>query len=82
MKIERHDADPISPEDQALLEKLKALVEKSLEDGKLSPYEISRIKSLMWSNGKITYEELRTLHETIESVMGELPPEFEWSSYS
>ncbi len=59
MEIERPNAKPLSPEELAHLEKLKSLVEKALEDGKFSTYEIDRIKSIIWSDGKVTYEELR-----------------------
>ena len=82
MEIERPNAKPLSPEELAHLEKLKSLVEKALEDGKFSTYEIDRIKSIIWSDGKVTYEELRTVNETIKSVMGDNAPELEWQSYS
>ncbi len=82
MEIERPNAKPLSPEELAHLEKLKSIVEKALEDGKFSTYEIDRIKSIIWSDGKVTYEELRTVNETIKSVMGDNAPELEWQSYS
>ncbi len=82
MEIERPNAKPLSPEELAHLEKLKSVVEKALEDGKFSTYEIDRIKSIIWSDGKVTYEELRAVHETIKSVTGDDTPDFEWESYS
>ena len=82
MEIKRHNAKPLSPEEIAHLEKLKSVVEKALEDGKFSTYQVERIKSIMWADGKVTYEELRTLNETIQSVMGDESPGFEWQPYS
>lgn len=82
MEIERPNAKPLSPEEIAHLDKLKSVVEKALENGKFSTYEIERIKSIIWSDGKVTYEELRTVNETIEAVMGDEAPELDWQAYS
>lgn len=81
MEIHKPNAQPLSSEEIAHLEKLKSVVEKAMEDGKLSQSEVSQIKSLMWADGKITSEELRTLHTTIKSVMGHEAPNFEWEPY-
>ena len=81
MNIERPNTKPLSPEEMAQLEILKSVVEKALEDGRFSIYESERIQSLIWADGKVTYEELRTVNETIISVMGDIPPELEWRSY-
>ena len=82
MEIERPNAKPLSAQQIAHLEKLKSVVEKALENGKFSTYEADHIKSIMWSDGKISYEELRTLHETVKSVTGNEYPELEWQSCS
>ena len=78
MKMERPNAKPLSAEDMVHLEKLKSVIEKALKDGEFSVDEIERIQSIIWADGKVTYEELRTIHETIQSVMGDIPPELEW----
>ena len=78
MRVERPNAKPLSTEDLVHLETLKSVVEKALEDGTFSADEIDRIKSIIWADGKVTYEELRTFHETIESVMGDIVPEMDW----
>ena len=78
MKIERPDAQPLSSEEMAHLEILKAVIEKALRDGEFSVIEIDHIKSIVWADGKVTYEELRTISDTIHSVMGEIPPSLEW----
>ena len=82
MKMENPNAKPLSPEEIAHLGKLKSVIEKMLEDGKFSTYEVERIRSILWADGKVTYEELRTVHETIKSVMGDDVPPLEWESYS
>ena len=78
MEIDRPNAKPLSPEDLAHLETLKSTVEKALDDGTFSSAEIDHIKAIVWADGTVTYEELRTIHETIEAVMGDTPPELEW----
>ncbi|MDY6939381.1 MAG: hypothetical protein SWY16_17150 [Cyanobacteriota bacterium] len=82
MKRLRHDVKPLSPEEVAHLEKLKSMVEKALENGTFSIYELDRIKALIWADGKVSYEELRTVNETIEAVMGDEIPDREWEPYS
>jgi len=81
MEVERPDAKALSPEEMAHLESLKTVVEKALEDGQFSVGEVDRIESIIWADGKVTYEELRTVHETIQSVMGDMPPDLEWLSF-
>ncbi|MEL6398701.1 MAG: hypothetical protein AAFO87_01575 [Cyanobacteria bacterium J06607_6] len=81
MNIERPNAKPLSSEEIAHLATLRSVVEKALEDGRFSIYESERIQSLIWADGKVTYEELRTVNETVSSVMGNLLPELEWRSY-
>ncbi|MDY7013268.1 MAG: hypothetical protein SVX43_06610 [Cyanobacteriota bacterium] len=82
MKMERPNAKPLSPEEIANLETLKSVVEKALENGQFSTDEMARIKSILWADGKVTYEELRAIKETIRSVTGNVPPEQEWSPHS
>ena len=82
MKIERPNARSLSSEEMTQLETLRVVVEQALEDGQLSIYERERIQSLIWADGKVTYEELRTINETIHSVMGDLSPELEWRRFN
>ncbi|MEO0538331.1 MAG: hypothetical protein AAF215_31275 [Cyanobacteria bacterium P01_A01_bin.123] len=78
MEIERSNAKALTPEETQHLEKLKAVVEAALADGVLNEDEIAHIKSIIWADGKVTYEELRTFHETIKSFMGDELPSFDW----
>ena len=82
MKMLKHDAQELSPEEIEHLEKLKSVVEKALENGKFSNAQMERINSIIWADGKVTYDELHTINETIKSVMGDLKPELEWEPYS
>ncbi|MBE7384983.1 MAG: hypothetical protein F6J95_026670 [Leptolyngbya sp. SIO1E4] len=81
MKVERLNAKPLTSEERIQLDILKSTVEKALEDGQFSIYESERIQSLIWADGKVAYEELRTVNETIHSVMGDIPPELEWRRF-
>lgn len=81
MKIERPNAKTLSPQEVAQLQILQSTVEKALDDGQFSITEIEQIKAIMWADGKVTYEELRTVRNTIHSVMGDVPPEYEWRSF-
>lgn len=78
MEINSPNNKPLSPEELKHLDHLKSVVEKALEDGYLNTYEIDNIKSIIWADGKITYEELQTFHHTIKAVMGDEIPEIEW----
>lgn len=78
MKIERSDAEELTPEEIQHLGKLKAVVEAALADGVLQESEIDRIKSIIWADGKVTYEELRTVHETVRSLIGDELPSLDW----
>lgn len=80
MEVNSPNKKPLTPEELAHLEKLKSVVEKALEDGRFSEAEIANIKSIIWADGKVTYEELRTVNKTIKEVMGDVVPEMEWRS--
>lgn len=82
MEVNSPNDRPLSPAEIAHLEKLKSVVKNSLKDGRFSTAEINYIKSLIWADSKVTYEELRTLNETIPLVMGDVDPEIEWQANS
>ena len=78
MEIERSGAKALTPEEIQHLETLKTVVETALADGVINEGELAHIKSIIWADGKVTYEELRTVHETIHSLMGDELPAIEW----
>ena len=77
-KMQRYSNKVLTPEDIAHLETLKSVVEKALEDGEFSVAEIDHIKSIIWADGKVTYEELRAVHTTMQSLIGDELPPLEW----
>lgn len=81
MQQNRPNAKSLTPEEIAHLEKIKAFVERALSNGKLSLAEMESIKALMWADGRITYEELRVVHETVELITGDSIPELDWTPY-
>ncbi|NEQ97007.1 MAG: hypothetical protein F6K30_09820 [Cyanothece sp. SIO2G6] len=81
MQQNRPNAKELSPEEIAHLGKLKAFVEQALNNGKLSVVEIESINAMIWTDGKVTYEELRVVRETVEFITGDSIPEREWQPY-
>lgn len=65
MKISRPNFQEPTPEDLATLEKLKAVIEQAIADGKLTQDEVALIRRTAWSNGKITPEELNLVREMV-----------------
>ncbi|MEO1671471.1 MAG: hypothetical protein AAFR77_11910 [Cyanobacteria bacterium J06631_2] len=80
MKVYSFNKKPLSAQEIEHLEKIKNVVEKSLENGKLSIYEMEHIKSMIWANGKVNYERLSIFRKTVKEVMGDIEPEIEWQS--
>ena len=81
MQINSPNRKLLSPEEIRHLEKLKSVVERALDDGKLSTFEIARIKFLVMEKRTITYEALLTIRQTTKAVMGDTEPEMEWEVY-
>lgn len=80
MEVERPNDKELTPEQTQHLEKLRVFVTEALEDGKLSEAEIAGIKSLIVADRSITLEELRTVYETVHTVMGDAAPTYDWRS--
>ena len=80
MKMERPNAIPPSPEDLKNLEKLKAIVERAIADGKLTRQEMESIQLEIQADGKVTFEELELCRTLIwEKIRnGELEYDFTW----
>ena len=65
MKISRsQDKEPTAQELQEL-EKLKAIIERATEDGKLTGIEFERIKDAIRADKKVTVEELQLVRKLI-----------------
>jgi len=78
MEIERPNAKPLTPEDLHDLEKLKAVVEQAIADGKLTKAEIDAIRVQIHSNGHVTVEELELCRELMAEKVRTGEVVFEW----
>ena len=78
MEIEHSKAKALTPEEVQHLKKLKVVMAAALADGVLSEGEMAHIKSLIWADNQVTYEELRTVHETLKSLMEDELPLLYW----
>ena len=74
MKISRPQDQEPTPEELQELEKLKAIIERVTEDGKLTGLEFERIKDAIRADKKVTVEELQLVRKLIEEKItsGEL----------
>ena len=63
-----------TPEELQELEKLKAIIERVTEDGKLTKLEFERIKDAIRADKKVTVEELQLVRKLIDEKIasGEL----------
>jgi GAF domain-containing protein len=78
MKIERPNHRDLTPEEKAHLEELRELVSHAIANGRLSQDEMQDIRSLINADHKVTYEELRTVHQTIREFLGDAVLEYDW----
>ena len=74
MKVSRPQDQELTPEELQELEKLKALIERVTEDGKLTGLEFERIKDAIRADKKVTVEELQLVRKLIDEKItsGEL----------
>ena len=63
-----------TPEELKELEKLKVIIEKAIEDGKLTEPEFDRIKAAIRADNKVSVEELELVRTLIDDKIksGEL----------
>lgn len=78
MQISRPNYQEPTPEELHDLEKLKAVIERAIADGKLTHDEVNCIKATMRADGKITPEELNLLSEMVVQKMQEGKIEWVW----
>lgn len=69
-----HPQDREPTPDELQLEKLKEIIERATEDGKLTETEFARIKDAIRADGKVTVEELQLVKKLIDEKIarGEL----------
>jgi hypothetical protein len=74
MEVSRPNTPEPSPEDLENLDKLKAVIERAIADGKLTQSEVKQIRTAAWANGKITPQELELVRTLVKEKLrnGEL----------
>ncbi|QKD81941.1 hypothetical protein HPC62_06785 [Thermoleptolyngbya sichuanensis A183] len=80
MEIERPNAKPLTREDLANLDRLKAVIERAIADGVLTADEQYRIKQVIYSNHVVSPEEMELVRELIWNKLssGELVRDWGW----
>ena len=58
------DREP-TPEELKELDKLKAIIESAISDGKLTGAEFDRIKAAIGADKKVSYEEIQLVRQLI-----------------
>ncbi|MBW4581477.1 MAG: TerB family tellurite resistance protein [Tildeniella nuda ZEHNDER 1965/U140] len=72
--------EPTLPLDDARhLEKLKSTIERAIADGKLTAQEMQTIKAIIWSNGKVSPEELDLVRELIHEKVANGEIVYDWT---
>ncbi|PSB29464.1 TerB family tellurite resistance protein [Stenomitos frigidus] len=71
---------PAHPLDDAKhLEKLRSTIERAIADGKLTAQEMQTIKAIIWSNGKVSAEELDLVRELIHEKVASGEVVYDWT---
>lgn len=78
MEISRPNAKEPTSQELQDLEKLKALIERAVADGKISPDEIKSIKATMWSDHRITPQELDLMRTLVSQKFESDELELTW----
>ncbi len=68
----------LNPEDLQELEKLQAVIERAIADGKLFPEEMEAIKTQIFADGKVTSQELALCRELITKKLNQSELIQEW----
>ena len=80
MKVNiKHDREP-TPEELKELEKLKAVIERVVADGRIFGEELETIRNVMGEDGKVTREELDLLRTLVLEKVREGELEQIWDS--
>ena len=66
-------------EDAKHLEKLRSTIERAIADGKLTAQEMQTIKAIIWSNGKVSAEELDLVRELIHEKVANGEVVYDWT---
>lgn len=79
MESESHPEPTRLLDDAKHLEKLKSTIERAIADGKLTAQEMQTIKAIIWSNGKVSAEELDLVRELIHEKVANGEVVYDWT---
>ena len=79
METESSNAPARPLEDAKHLEKLRSTIERAIADGKLTAQEMQTIKAIIWSNGKVSAEELDLVRELIHEKVASGEVVYDWT---
>jgi uncharacterized membrane protein YebE (DUF533 family) len=79
MNMSRLDEEDLTPEEQAELDKLRAVIETAIADGIITKGERDRISQAMRADGKVTREELALVRTLVTEKVnkGELTLDYQ-----
>ncbi|APB33488.1 hypothetical protein GlitD10_1168 [Gloeomargarita lithophora Alchichica-D10] len=68
MQVNQGDATPLTPQEQASLAQLTALIERVTRDGRLSRQEWQDIRAKVCEDGRVSPPELELTNQLMEQV--------------
>ncbi|NER82197.1 MAG: hypothetical protein F6K42_22075 [Leptolyngbya sp. SIO1D8] len=77
MVSEFTNPDPPSKDDPQHLSELRSLVERVMEDGKISPEEADQLRAALIEDGQITLDEIEVIQTVMREQLGDEPLKFE-----
>lgn len=73
-----HEPAPVL-DDAKHLEKLRVVIERAIADGRVTAQEMRTIKAIIWSNGKVSPEELDLVRELIHEKVASGEIVYDWT---
>ncbi|MBE7383119.1 MAG: hypothetical protein F6J95_017105 [Leptolyngbya sp. SIO1E4] len=64
-------------DDPEHLSNLRSLVERVMEDGKISPEEADQLRAALIADGQITLDEIEVIRTVMHAQLGDKPLKFE-----
>ncbi|MEO1095450.1 MAG: hypothetical protein AAFX01_11180 [Cyanobacteria bacterium J06638_28] len=77
MELESKEPDQTVTDDSEHLARLRSLVQRVMEDGKISSEEALELRAALMADGKITPDELDIIRTVMREQLGDQPLEFE-----
>ncbi|MEM0981881.1 MAG: hypothetical protein AAGH78_16615 [Cyanobacteria bacterium P01_H01_bin.58] len=77
MELESKEPDQPVTDDSEHLARLRSLVQRVMEDGKISSEEALELRAALMADGQITPDELDIIRTVMREQLGDQPLEFE-----